>query len=76
MTSPWLGLYVGLTVLLTVGTIFWFRKWSKMELEDARRSLQEDLDKDTESTLFRKLSFLYSSSSVGKNDLERGVTER
>lgn len=74
MTSPWLGLYVGLTVLLTLGTITWFRKWSKMELEGARRSLQEDLDKETESNLFRKLSFLSSSSSVGTKDLERGAT--
>lgn len=75
-TSAWLALYVGMTLVLTLGTIFWFRKWSKIQLEDARTSLQEDLDRNAELNLFSRLSFLHSSSSVGTKDLERGVTQR
>ena len=44
-----------------------------MQLEDARRSLQEDLDKDTEATLFSRLSFRSSLSSVETKDVELGM---
>jgi hypothetical protein len=78
ITTPWLALYLGLTLLLTLGTIFWFRKASTVDLEVVKRSLQEDLDKNSEATLFPGLSFARSSSSVGTtsvgtNDLEKGV---
>lgn len=71
--SPWLGLYAGLTFLLTSGTIFWFKYWSTIQLEDARRSVQEDLDKDTEATLFSRLSWRSSSSSIETKDPEMGM---
>lgn len=73
--SPWLALYAGLTLILTSGTIFWFRYWSTVQLEDARRSLQEDLDKNTEATLFSRLSWRSSSTYVDTKDPERGVME-
>lgn len=70
--SPWLALYAGLTFLLTSGTIFWFRYWSKVQLEDARKSLQEDLDKNTEANLFSRLSWRTSFSSADTKDPEMG----
>lgn len=73
--SPWLALYWGLTVLLTSGTIFWFKKWSTIELEDARRIVKEDMAKDMEAHLFSRLTFRSSSSSDGASDLEKGVAE-
>lgn len=72
--SPWLGLYWGLTVLLTSGTMFWFKKWSTIE-EDARRSVKEDMAKDMETNLFSRLTFRSSTSSDGASDLEKGVPE-
>lgn len=72
ITSPWLGLYAGLTLLLTSGTVLWFNKWSTIE-EDARKSVQEDMEKNMEANLFSRLSFRKSSSSVETNDLEKGV---
>lgn len=73
-TSPWLALYVGLTLLLTSGVFFWFRYWAKPQLKDVMRSLQEELDDEDDTTLFPRLSSL-NSSSVGTNDLEMGVIQ-
>ncbi|KAI3394187.1 hypothetical protein diail_3142 [Diaporthe ilicicola] len=73
ITSPWLALYFGLTILLTIVTVFWLRNWSMTDREDAKKSLQEELDKDTDSTLFSRLSFLHSAGSVGTSDIEKGV---
>ncbi|KAG6358295.1 hypothetical protein INS49_014179 [Diaporthe citri] len=70
--SPWLALYAGLTFLLTSGTVFWFRYWSTIQLEDARKSVQEDLDKDREISLFPRLSWRTSSSSIDTKDPEKG----
>lgn len=69
--SPWLALYAGLTLLLTSGTVFWFRYWSTIQLEEARKSVQEDLDKDREISLFPRLSWR-SSSSIDTKDPEKG----
>lgn len=74
--SPWLALYAGLTLLLTSGTVLWFRSWSTIQLEDARKSLQEDLDKNTEATLFSRLSWRSSTSIDTKEDPEMGAMER
>lgn len=71
-TSPWLALYGGLTVVLTLGVIFGFKKWSTIE-EDARRSVKEDMAKDMEAHLFSRFTFRSSSSSDGSSDLEKGV---
>lgn len=74
--SPWLALYGGLTVLLTTVTVLWLKNWSAAEAEEARRSIQEELDKEKDSALFSRLSFLHSSGSVGTKDLEMGVLKR
>lgn len=71
--SPWLGLYGGLTLLLTSGTILWFRNWATTEIEDAKENLQQELDKDSDSTLFgSKRSILRSSLSFRSKDVELG----
>ncbi|KAH8753542.1 hypothetical protein F5883DRAFT_574562 [Diaporthe sp. PMI_573] len=70
-TSPWLALYGGLTLLLTSGTIFWFKYWSKPE-DNARKSMQKFMEKNMENTLFSRLTFQSSSSSVKTMDIEKG----
>ncbi|KAJ0116781.1 uncharacterized protein J7T55_009932 [Diaporthe amygdali] len=71
--SPWLGLYGGLTLLLTSGTILWFRNWATTEIEDAKENLQQELDRDSDSTLFgSKRSILRSSLSFRSKDVELG----
>jgi hypothetical protein len=68
--SPWLALYGGLTLLLTSGTVFWFKYFSTEE--DARKSVQDDMGKDIETTLFWRRSFRSSVSSVETDDIEKG----
>lgn len=61
--SPWLALYVGLTILLTLIIMVLLRYQATMELADARRSLEEDLERDTDATLFSRLTFRNSPKS-------------
>lgn len=61
--SPWLALYVGLTILLTLVIIFSLDRQARKEMKEARRSLEEDLARDTDATLFSRLTFWNSPKS-------------
>lgn len=74
--SPWLGLYGGLTVVLTVVTVMLLNKWSNKEMENAKETLEKELDQDSDSTLFSRFSFPRSSSSFRSKDVELGIVSR
>ena len=65
--SPWLALYVGLTVLLTTVTMLWFNRRSSKAM--ALANLQQELDVDADRSLFLKPNF----SSSPNRDIELGV---
>lgn len=70
--SPWLGLYGITTILLTSVTILWFKIWAAPSAERIRKSLEKELDVETESTKLAKLRFLRDSMAQGSSDIELG----
>ncbi|KAL2283251.1 hypothetical protein FJTKL_10127 [Diaporthe vaccinii] len=74
--SPWLGLYGGLTVVLTAVTVMLLNKWSNKEMENARETLEKELEQDSDSTLFSRFNFSRSSSSFRSKDVELGIVSR
>ncbi|POS72814.1 hypothetical protein DHEL01_v208796 [Diaporthe helianthi] len=62
VASPWLALYFGATALVTIVTVVWLERRSSKEMKTAKAQLQQELDKDTDSTLFSRLTFSRSSS--------------
>lgn len=50
--SPWLGLYVGLTLLLTLCINWVLKKSTRDVLETSRQKFYKELENEDDSTLF------------------------
>lgn len=57
--SPWLALYGGTTILMTLVIIVWFRVWAAPSEARVRRSIQSESDVDVEVTWVTKLRLLH-----------------
>lgn len=59
-------------MLVTTVTVLWLDRRSTKEMAVAKTALEQELDKDTDSTLFSRLTFSRSSSFKAK-DVEAGM---
>jgi len=49
MISPWIALYLGLTVLLTTLTLWRWKRWTAAEEKNGLSQLKKVLDSDNDS---------------------------